>query len=259
MANTAGRFVWHDLMTSDPDGAMKFYGKVAGWGTMPFEGSRMPYTMWTNNGAPLGGVSKITDEMKKNGVGPSWMASVGVDNVDDSVAKANKLGGKTVVPAADIPGAGRYAVISDPQGVPIAIFQASGEMGGGGDGAPGNGEFSWHELSTSDSKAAFDFYSKMFGWEKTSEFDMGPMGVYQMYGQGGIPYGGMMTRTPEMPPPNWMNYIHVADAKESARTIADAGGTVIMGPMEVPGGDWIAIATDPQGAPFAVHSAKPKS
>jgi predicted enzyme related to lactoylglutathione lyase len=259
MANPAGSFVWHDLMTSDPDGAMKFYGEVAGWGTQPFEGSPMPYTMWTNNGTPLGGVSGITDEMKKNGVPPSWLASVGVANVDETVKKAEALGGKTVVPAADIPGAGRYAVISDPQGVPIAIFAGTGEMQGTEASPPKNGEFSWHELSTSDSKAAFDFYSKLFGWEKTSEFDMGPMGVYQMYGQRGTPYGGMMTRTPEMPPPNWLCYIHVPDAKASAETIKNAGGKVMMGPMDVPGGDWITIATDPQGAPFAVHSTKPAS
>ena len=260
MANHAGTFVWHDLMTSDANGAMKFYGEVAGWGTQPFEESPTPYTMWTNNGVPLGGVTAINDEMKQHGVVPSWLASVGVNNVDETVRQANQLGGKTIAPPMDIPGAGRYAIIADPQGVPMAVFAPSGEgMQGGGDdaGTPKNGEFSWHELSTSDSKAAFDFYSKLFGWEKTSEFDMGPMGVYQMYGQNGVPYGGMMTRTPEMPPPNWLCYIHVPDAKASAETIKNAGGKLMMGPMEVPGGDWITIATDPQGAAFAVHSSKP--
>ncbi len=123
---------------------------------------------------------------------------------------------------------------------------------------PKKGNFSWHELTTSDSVAAFDFYSKIFGWEKTSEFDMGaPMGIYQMYGQGGEPYGGMMTRTPEMPPPNWLCYIMVDDAKAAAERIKSGGGKVLVGPMQVPGesGDWVAIATDPQGAATAVHSA----
>jgi predicted enzyme related to lactoylglutathione lyase len=255
MSNAAGRFVWHDLMTTDPDGAKKFYGDVAGWTTEPFEGPT-PYTLWMNNGTALGGVSPLNDEMKRQGVPPGWIASVGVDNVDETVKQANQLGGKTIAPPMDIPGAGRYAVIQDPQGVSISIFSPSGEMPGH-DGPPNNGEFSWHELTTSDAKAAFDFYSKLFGWEKTSEFDMGPMGVYQMYGQRGMPYGGMMNRSPEMPPPNWLCYIHVPDARESATTIKHAGGNVIMGPMEVPGGDWITMATDPQGVPFAVHSSKP--
>jgi predicted enzyme related to lactoylglutathione lyase len=259
MPNSTGSFVWHDLMTSDADAAKKFYGTVAGWGTMPFDGSPTPYDMWTNNGAPLGGVTAINDEMKQHGVVPSWLASVSVKDVDATVKRANELGGKTVAPPMDIPGAGRYAIIADPQGVSIAIFAGSGEgmQGDGAAGPPKKGEFSWHELTTSDYKGAFDFYSRLFGWEKTGEFDMGAMGVYQMYGQGGVPWGGMMNRTPEMPPPNWLCYIHVDDAKASAETIKNAGGKVMMGPMEVPGGDWITIATDPQGAPFAVHSSKP--
>jgi predicted enzyme related to lactoylglutathione lyase len=255
MPNQAGRFVWHDLMTSDVEGAKKFYAQVVGWGTQAWEGPN-PYTLWTTGGVPIGGVMEINDEMKKNHVPPHWLPSVGVENVDDTLAKANKLGGKTVAPAMDIPGAGRYAIFQDPQGATIAIFAGSGGMDGAE--APKKGNFSWHELTTSDHNAAFDFYSKLFGWEKTSEFDMGAMGIYQMYGQGGVPYGGMMTRTPEMPPPNWLCYINVEDAKDAAATIEREGGKLMVGPMEVPGGDWIAVAMDPQGAATAVHSAKPQ-
>ncbi len=254
MSNTSGQFVWHDLMTTDTDGAKEFYNKVAGWGTQAWEGPS-PYTMWTTNGIPIGGMVALNDEMRKNGVGPSWLASVGVDNVDDTVKKATGLGATVVAPPMDIPGAGRYAIVKDPQGVSIAVFAGSGEMGDGS--APtGPGTFSWHELTTSDYAAAFDFYSKLFGWEQTSEFDMGEMGKYLMYGQNGVPYGGMMTRTPQMPPPYWLCYINVPDAKASAETIKAAGGNLMMGPMEVPGGDWIAICTDPQGAAVAVHSNK---
>jgi len=256
MPNQSGRFVWHDLMTSDVEGAKKFYSDVAGWGTQAWEGPS-PYTLWTTGGIPIGGVTEINEEMRKNHVGPSWLPSVGVDDVDATVAKATGLGAKTVAPPMDIPGAGRYAIIMDPQGATIAVFAGSAEMASPGE-APKKGNFSWHELTTSDHVAAFDFYSKLFGWEKTSEFDMGAMGMYLMYGQGGEPYGGMMTRTPDMPPPNWLCYINVSDAKETAKTIARDGGKVMMGPMEVPGGDWVAIGTDPQGAMTAVHSAKPQ-
>ncbi len=257
MANASGRFVWHDLMTTDTEGAKKFYGEVAGWGTQPFEGSPTPYTMFTTGGVPIGGVSALTDDMKKNHVPPHWLPAVSVDNVDETLAKATKLGAKTIAPAMDIPDTGRYAVIQDPQGATISIFTPNPRTSSPGE-APKKGNFSWHELTTSDSVAAFDFYSKIFGWEKAGEFDMGaPMGIYQMYGQGGAPYGGMMTRTPEMPPPNWLCYIMVDDAKAAAERIKSGGGKVIVGPMQVPGesGDWVAIAIDPQGAATAVHSA----
>ena len=256
MANATGRFVWHDLMTSDTAGAIKFYGAVAGWGTQAFEGSTMPYTMFTTGGIPIGGVSALSDDMKKNNVPPHWLPAVSVANVDETLAKATKLGAKVVAPAMDIPDTGRYAVFQDPQGATISIFAPNPRSQSPGE-PPKKGNFSWHELTTSDHKAAFDFYSQIFGWEKTSEFDMGPMGIYQMYGQGGVPYGGMMNRTPEMPPPNWLCYIMVDDAKEAAEKIKRGGGKVLTGPMQVPGesGDWIAIALDPQGAATAVHSA----
>ena len=256
MANASGRFVWHDLMTTDTEGAKKFYGAVAGWGTQAWEGPT-PYTLFTVGGIPIGGVSPLSDDMKKNHVPPHWLPAVCVDNVDDTLAKATKLGAKTVAPPMDIPDTGRYAVLQDPQGATISIFTPNPRMSSPGE-APKKGNFSWHELTTSDSVAAFDFYSKIFGWEKAGEFDMGaPMGIYQMYGQGGAPYGGMMTRTPEMPPPNWLCYIMVDDAKAAAEKIKSGGGNVIVGPMQVPGesGDWIAIAIDPQGAATAVHSA----
>ena len=257
MSNATGRFVWHDLMTTDTEGAKKFYSEVAGWGTQEWQGGGGPYTMWTNNGVPFGGMTTLNEEMKKNNVPPHWLPSVGVENVDDTVAKATQLGATIVAPPMDIPGAGRYAIFADPQGATIAIFAPDGDMQSAPpEGPPKNGEFSWHELTTSDHLAAFDFYSQLFGWVKNGEFDMGPMGMYLMYGKGETMYGGMFTRMPDMPPPMWLGYIKVADTKESAKTIARMGGKVMREPMEVPGGDWIAIASDPQGAMTAVQSGK---
>src|SRR5688572_29083868 len=256
MSNAPGRFVWHDLMTTDTEGAKKFYSGVAGWGTQEWDGGGGPYTMWTNNGAPFGGMMTLNDEMRKNNVPPHWLPSVGVENVDDTVAKATQLGATTIAPPMDIPGAGRYAIFQDPHGATIAIFAGEGAMSGAPAEPPAYGDFSWHELTTADHVAAFEFYNKLFGWEKITEFDMGAMGMYLIYGQRGVQYGGMMTRTPEMPPPNWLCYIKVRDAKESAETIKRMGGTIMMEPMEVPGGDWIVVASDPQGAVTAVHAPK---
>jgi hypothetical protein len=48
--------------------------------------------------------------------------------------------------------------------------------------------------------------------------------------------------------------VRVGDVQSSVGQVKDAGGTVINGPMEVPGGDWIAQCLDPQGAAFALHT-----
>jgi predicted enzyme related to lactoylglutathione lyase len=119
-------------------------------------------------------------------------------------------------------------------------------------------DFSWHELATTDQRAALAFYQQLFGWEATSSMDMGPgMGVYQMFGWGGQPAGGIFTKPAQMPgPPSWLPYIKVPDSKKTAASVKKQGGKIINGPMEVPGGDWIAQGMDLQGAMFAVHSAK---
>ena len=248
-----GRFVWYDLMTTDPGGAADFYTKIAGWGTQPFEGSAAPYTMWTTHDMPIGGVMKLMPEMQGS-VPPHWIGYVAVPNVDDTAKQAEALGGRVLTPPMDIPDVGRFAVLSDPQGAAIAIFtpKPGAERP---DEPPNVGEVSWHELTTTDHKSAFEFYSKLFGWSKTNDYDMGEMGVYQMYGRGDQTLGGMWTKPADMPmPPNWLYYIRVSNVDEATERVKALGGQVLNGPMDVPGGDRIAQCMDPQGAAFAVHS-----
>ena len=254
MADTTnrGRFVWYDLMTTDPKKAEPFYTRVAGWGTQPFEG--MPYTMWTRDGAPIGGVGQV----EPPGMPPHWLAYIAVPNVDAAVTQAEGLGGRTAVPGTDIPNVGRFAVLADPQGAVFAVFTPAGAgQAPGPERDPKLGEFSWHELTTTDYKKAFAFYQAMFGWEKTGEHDMGPMGMYFMFGRNGRELGGMFNTTGDLKmPPNWTLYINVDSADAAAERVKAHGGQVLNGPMEVPGGDRIAQCTDPQGAVFAVHSMK---
>jgi uncharacterized protein len=251
-----GRFTWYDLMTPDPAAAQQFYTQVVGWGTQKWDNPAMPYTMWTSGDAPLGGIMPMGEAEKAQGVPPHWLPYVGVEDVDAAAAEAKELGGKVLYQPTDIPEVGRFAVIQDPQGAVIAIFTPR-EGAPAPEGTPRPGQFSWHELTTTDYPAALDFYGRIFGWHKTSEFDMGGMGLYQMYGQGEQTYGGMFNKTPDMPvPPNWLCYIQVEDVDQAVARVTQLGGTVINGPMEVPGGDRIAQCFDPQGAAFALHAKK---
>jgi uncharacterized protein len=248
-----GRFVWYDLMTTDPNGAADFYTKIAGWGTQRWEGSSTPYTMWTTQDAPIGGVMPLMPEMA-GAMPPHWIGYVAVPDVDASAMEAEALGGKVLQPPFEVPDVGRIAVISDPQGAAIAIFTPQGGTPKP-EGMPNVGEFSWHELTTTDHARAYDFYQKLFGWEKTGDFDMGAMGVYQMYGRGEQTLGGMWTKPSDMPmPPNWLYYIRVANVDQAAERVKELGGQILHGPMDVPGGDRVAQCMDPQGAAFAVHS-----
>lgn len=252
-----GRFVWYDLMTTDPKGAQSFYKDVIGWGTAPFDGP-MPYTMWTNGETPIGGVNDLPDDAKKSGAPPHWLSYVATPNVDDTVAQAKGLGAQVMVAPQDIPTVGRFAILADPMGAAFAVFTPASESPGH-DGPPEKGEFSWHELTTDDPEKAWDFYSALFDWEKTDSFDMGPeQGPYQMYGRAGegMPLGGIFKRPKEMPANAWLYYARVDDVHETVEKVKAKGGQVLNGPMEVPGGDFVAQCMDPQGSAFAVHSIK---
>jgi predicted enzyme related to lactoylglutathione lyase len=170
-----------------------------------------------------------------------------------------QLGGRVHKQPEDIPTVGRFAVVQDPFGASFAIFTPKPPAGSPEPKKGPIGDFSWFELYTPNPEGAWKFYQTLFGWEKTSAMDMGEMGVYQMFGRGGgIPNGGIMTPPPGAPAA-WMPYAMVKDAKAAAATATANGGKIVNGPMEVPGGDWIATGMDPQGAMFSVHSLKPTS
>jgi predicted enzyme related to lactoylglutathione lyase len=188
-----------------------------------------------------------------------WLPYIGTPNLDDTVRQAERRGGKVLKKPADIPTVGRFAILQDPQGAIFAAFTPLATQNpSASDAPPVIGDFSWHELPTTDWSGALAFYRALFGWEETESMDMGPgMGTYQMYGWKGRTLGGMFNKPKESPgPPAWLSYIKVTDAKKAAATIKELGGQIINGPMEVPGGGWITAGLDLQGAGFAVHSAK---
>ncbi len=256
MADTpTGRFVWYELMTTDPKAAESFYGDLAGWSSAPFEGSSVPYDLLMNGEAPVGGVMTLPEEARKAGAPPHWIAYVTVSDVDATVKKAKKLGATPLHGPQDVPEVGRWAVLRDPQGAVFAVFTPVNETQPYA--PPKQGEFSWNELMTSSYADAFEFYNALFGWEKTEAMEFGEGEIYQMYGQEGKTYGGMFNKPDEVPaPPHWLFYIMVDDVDKRAEEVKARGGQILNGPMEVPGGDRIVQCMDPQGAAFALHSTK---
>lgn len=251
-----GSFVWCELMSTDTAAAKSFYSKVVGWTSVPFapDGS---YSIFNNlAGAGVAGLMRLPEQAKQMGTPPSWMIYVGTPDVDATAIRIAQLGGRVLKQPENIPDSGRFAVVQDPYGAVFGIFQPPPNRPGRS-GGPSVGDFSWFELYTSNPDGAWAFYSTLFGWEKTSAMDMGEMGVYQMFGRGGgVPNGGFMAPPPGAPSA-WMPYALVKDAKAAAAAVTAHGGKIINGPMEVPGGDWIAQGIDPQGAMFSIHSLNP--
>ncbi len=247
-AEVLGRFVWHELLTTDTAAAAAFYPKVVPWRTQP---SNMPgYTIWMSAQAQVGGLMALPAEAGDSP--PHWLIYIGTPNVDATCSQAQGLGARVVKPPGDIPNVGRFAVLADPQGATFAVFTPGGNQA---PPTPQHGGFSWHELATTDVAAAVRFYGTLFGWTKGRGHDMGALGVYQIFEHGGQQVGGMANVQGPSTAPSWLSYVHVADSGKAVAAAKAAGGRLLHGPMEVPGGSWIALMMDPQGGAFAVQEA----
>jgi predicted enzyme related to lactoylglutathione lyase len=255
MASPASQFVWYELMTTEPSAAESFYKNVFGW---HMQDAGMPggaYTLLSAGTTMIGGLMGLSPEMCAAGARPGWIGYIGVPDVDASAARAVRLGGQQHRAPADIPGVGRFAVMADPHGAAFVLFK-----GNGPDPAPvvagTPGHVGWNELQAGSLDAAFAFYAEMFGWARSEAIDMGPMGTYQLFNAGGDAIGGMMTKLAEVPVPFWLYYVNVASVEAALERVKAGGGQVVNGPMEVPGGSWIANCIDPQGALFAFVGPK---
>lgn len=251
-----GSFVWQELMTGDTAAAGSFYPKVLGWRSQSSPHSSA-YTMFAAASGPIAGMMRLTDELRQKGVPPHWLPYIGADDVDATVASAEHLGAKVQHAPSDIENnVGRFAVLTDLQGAPFGIYRPGQASSGPPRGTPAPGHYSWHELATSDAEAAFDFYSKLFGWQAMQRMDMGAAGTYLIFGRDGAQRGGIY-KLSRAGSPHWLSYIEVASVDAAAAAAREAGAKVINGPMDVPGGRIVQLS-DPAGAMFAVHSsAKP--
>ncbi|WP_207459347.1 VOC family protein [Azospirillum sp. SYSU D00513] len=244
------RFFWYELSTGDREAAEAFYGRVAGWTTQPGMVFDRPYSWFLAGGAPVGGVMEAEAETPA-GQPRGFIGSILVDDVDAVAARVAALGGTVRLPARDVPGMVRFAGLADPQGAAFGVFQPIGDCPPPDTGTPV--AMRWHELHAADPEAAFAFYAGLFGWEKGEALDMGPMGTYQILTADGVPFGAVMRRPEAGKPPFWLFYIGVDDIHAAAARVSEAGGTVLNGPMEVPGGSHIVQALDPQGVLFALN------
>lgn len=254
MATTSdgGQFVWHEVSSKDVPSSEDFYSRLVGWKAEAWD-QNPSYKLFLMRRAAKAGLWAIVEQLNQVTPPPHWLSYIGTAEVDATVRQVVELGGKVIVPAYNVPSIGRMAHLQDPQG---ALFAVSSQEDRSTYREPEPGDFSWHELLTTNWLTAWEFYSKVFGWEKMQTMDMGPQGIYQIFGAGGHQLGGMFTPGGLTGGPLWVPYILLRDARRSAELAVELGGTVVQGPTEVPGGDWVFTGLDRQGAMFGVHSRK---
>ena len=260
--NPVGAFIWYELMTSDANAAARFYGDVVDWtiAGQPAPQADMDYRMiLRDDGGHAGGVLQLSPEMQAHGARTMWLPYVHVADVDAAIAAMEGDGAQVIMPAVDHE-VGRFAMLSDPQGVMVYLMKPippAGMEGMVSDVfAPNTAQHTaWHELASPDLAGAKAFYGKHCGFEFNETMPMGPMGDYCFIDHGGLRLGAIMQRHDESMPAQWVMYFRVPNVIAAKAAIEAGGGTVLNGPHEVPGGDHVIIALDPQGAKFGVVGA----
>lgn len=250
---TAGRFVWHDLMTTDLPASVKFYTELFEWSTEEGDmGAMGKYTLIKAGDATIGGFVPLD---KNQEVPPHWVGYCTIDSIEAGVSRVQVSGGKVLVNPTDIPDVGRFAVISDPTGAVLSPFQGSGEPIPERDGPPALGDFCWDELMTDNPQAAAAFYEGIFGW-KTTEMDMGGEDKYLVMKRGEVQAAGIMKLPVEVrAPPYWLSYVLVTDVDATTSKSEELGGTTLAPPQNIPGMGRFSIIQDPVGAVIAIFAA----
>lgn len=260
MANPAGSFIWYELMADNADGAAAFYGAVVGWrfgGSDPQ--SPVDYRMiLRDDGSAAGGMLPLSAEMRAQGAHPAWVPYIFVPDVDAAKAAILADGGRALGPRMDI-APGSFAMVTDPFGTPFYLMTpippASQPDATSSAFAPDRMQaVCWNELASPDPAGAKAFYAKHFGHAFNHAMPMGPQGDYAFLEHHGQTLGAIMPMLDPARPPLWVPYFSVPAAGAAKDAIAAGGGTVLSGPHQVPGGSWVVLARDPQGALFGVSA-----
>jgi predicted enzyme related to lactoylglutathione lyase len=249
-----GRFAWYELMTTDVAAAKTFYADVVGWGARDASTPDLAYTLFTTGKTSVSGLMELPEQARRMGATPRWMGYVGVSDVDVTADRIKRLGGAVYVPPTDS-NIGRIAVVADPQTATLALVKGL-KPGRRQPAEPGKpGQVGWHELLATDRDKAFAFYSELFGWQKAAG-EIGRTDAYQLFSAGGQTIGAVLTKDPAEPQPFWLHYFNIDDIDAAMERVKTGGGRIFEGPIEVPGGSWIARCTDPQGAFFALQGKR---
>lgn len=239
-------FVWHDLMSTNPEVAEPFHTQLFGFEADAME--MMDYHVLKAGGAGFGGIMKWDRE----GIPSHWIGHILVGSVDETGARATELGGQVVDGPRDLPNIGRFSVIMDPQGAAFVIFEKAHADMPMNEAVPmeAEGKVLWNELMTTDVDGAVAFYTGLFGWG-TQVTDVGT-GPYTMGTLNGVPIVGIFEKPADVPVSSWAPYFHVADIDGALAKAGELGGQVMMPVMEVPTVGKLAWIADPTGAATAI-------
>jgi predicted enzyme related to lactoylglutathione lyase len=242
-----GKLVWVDLVTTDPQKAVKFYSTVFAWQAQYF--SDKQYIELSRDGRPICSVVLFEDKEAQDG-DAHWLVSISVDDVDAATQRAVDNGGSVLESPTDLPDRGRYSVISDSQGAVLMLLRATG--GDPIDDPIRVDEWAWAELWTDDLVEAESFYKSLAGYDSL-HFPDESGGERLLLGSDGEVRATIVSLPWDDVEPNWIPYIPVTNVADTLKRINDAGGALLLKSDDTDGSAAVAIVVDPTGGVFAIQ------
>lgn len=242
---------WVDVMSPDVDGSRAFYTGLFGWDAEDQHGEdgELVYVMFRHDGHDVAGLGGQMTGME--GMPAIWNTYVATADADETTRRAEAAGGNVVLAPMDVMDSGRMAVLQDPAGAAISVWQAGTHVGA--QLVNGHAAFSWSELLTRERESVRSFYEEAFGWQLVDQ-DMGPMGTYTVATfDGERSFAGLMDMPDEVPsavPSYWSPYFGHDDVDAACVRVRELGGQVVQEPFDVPDVGRMAAVVDPQGAAF---------
>ena len=247
---TPGTFCAVDLAAADVEKGKAFYAGLLGWDHAE------SYREWTAcllDGKMVAGVINQPPDQREAGVPPNWLSYVSVADAEAVTARATELGGSVLASPFDVGEGGRIAVLSDPQGAVVALWQPVGYAGVQLVNVPG--ALTWNQLNTSDPEAAIAFYTELFGWTTEAPED-GEGAFWSFKNSEGWLNGGVMGLPPGTDaPPSWTPFFASAGLEEHEARVKELGGAVLSPILPVPAGE-LFVAQDDQGAVFGLFAGE---
>ncbi|MBT9316232.1 VOC family protein [Leptothoe spongobia] len=241
-----GVFSWVDLLTSDQEAAKQFYTELFAWKfqDMPVDNGSI-YSMAFKNDRAVAALFAMED-----GTPPHWQTYIHVKDLEGVVQSWQDHGGTVKMPPCDIMDSGRMAMVQDPTGAFVGLWQPKEFIGAGLVNEVNT--FCWAELQTRGADKAAEFYQAIFGWD--IEVDDKPPHYLTGSVKGRLNCGMFDMDKANLPaeiPSNWAVYFNVADLDESLAVVNRLGGKALMDPIDIEPGRFTTIM-DPQGATVAL-------
>ncbi len=263
MPSAPGRFVWHDLMTTDAEASLELLTGLFGLGIVAHQvAEEMSYLILTAPGSdePVFGCVPIEAEQ---GQRSHWIAYLTVADFAAALERVDELGGAVHV-SSEPDGdeeveeselsalvAGAVAIATDPQGAVFAPYGPDEEVAER-DGLAPVGRIAWYELMAADPASAAAFYRDLVGIEVGDPVDRGEQGPALPLSRAGRVFGLVRNRLPGSPfPPHWSLYFRVEDLDATIAKARELGGYIYEDPAPLDAGRR-ATLLDPSGAPIGI-------